>query len=695
MRRSLAALLLLAAAAATPAAGQRPARDTVFTLDSLAVRVTRSDARLARVPAAVAVIAGDELRAARPGIGLDEALGVVPGLYVSNRQNHSLGPRVMVRGLGARTAFGVRGVRVIADGIPLTLPDGQTNLNNLDLLSAGSIEVLRGPASAIWGNAAGGVILARTAVPAREGTALDARVVFGDLGHGGSDPANLRRYSLRAGGRSGRTGWTASGSWLEQRGFRAHSAARVAHFNGIARIGTGPASELTLLLNAVDSPEAQNPGSLPADSARLRPGAAWPNNVRTGSGESTRQIQAGISWTAPVSAGRFEAAAWGLTRDVHNPLPFGYITVDRFAAGARAAWSGDAGDALHVTAGIDVEHQRDERTERDNDGGDPGPELRRDQVDRVTSVAPFVQGRLHATERVGLTAGVRYDRFDFAVDDAFLGDGTDDSGSRDLSAASGFAGITFEAAPGWTLWSNAGTAFQTPTTTELINRPPAPGEPCCPGGFDPDLDPQVARSFEVGLRHGTGPLSLELSVYAMDVDDAIVPFQVPEVDARTFFRNAGATRHRGFEAGLTTTLAGTVARAAWTWSRVTFEDDGFDDQAFEGNLVPGTPEHRVALRLRRPVGFFTVELDGEHTGPYWADDANTARNRAATVFNLRVDATLGAGSATLRPFVALLNATDTRYNGSVVVNAAGGRYFEPSPGRSLTFGLSVTTGPGW
>lgn len=696
MRRTL--LLGLCAAVllgTSPAAGAAQVRDTVVTLDSMSVRVTRGDARLARVPAAVAVVGGDELRSARAGIGLDEALGVVPGLYVSNRHNFSLGPRVTIRGLGSRTAFGVRGVRVIADGIPLTLPDGQTNLGNLDLLSAGTIEVLRGPASALWGNAAGGVILVRTGVPAQEGTGAEARVVVSDLGSGTDDPANLRRYSVRLGGRSGRVGWIASGSHLDQRGYRAHSTARVTQFNGIARVATDADGELTVLLNAVDSPEAENPGSLPADSAQQRPSAAWPNNVRTGSGESTRQVQAGISWADGLGRGRFEAGAWGLTRDVDNPLPFGYITVDRVAAGARAAWSGSLGESLELTTGIDLEHQRDERTERSNEAGAPGAELRRDQVDRVTTLAPFVQGRVRLGDRAGLTAGARYDRFAFAVDDAFLGDGTDDSGDRDLSAASGFLGATLDVSPGWTLWANAGTAFQTPTTTELINRPPVPGSPCCPGGFDPELEPQTARSAEAGVRHGTARLSLDLSAFAMNVGDAIVPFQVPDVDARTFYRNAGETRHRGIEAGLTLATAGATARAAYTWTRVTFEDDGDATTDFEDNDVPGAPEHRFVLRLARPFGPFRAEADLDHTGAYWADDANTARNDAATVVGLRLEATLAAGRGRVRPFVALLNATDTRYNGSVVVNAFGGRYYEPSPGRSLMLGLTIDTGYGW
>jgi iron complex outermembrane receptor protein len=676
---------------AQPIAAQ--ARDSlaVVPLDSIAIHVTRRDARLAHVPAAVAVIGGDELRAARPGIGLDESLGVIPGVYVSNRQNFSLGPRLSVRGLGVRTAFGVRGVRVIADGIPLTMPDGQTNLSNLDLLSAGAIEVLRGPASALWGNAAGGVLLVRTEMPETQGTTAEARAVVSDLGSGSDDITNLRRYALKASGRTDRLGWLASASRLDQRGYRAHSAAEVNLVNAVGRIDVGSDAELMLIMNAVDAPIARSPGGLPLDSARIRPDAAWPANVRTVAGEATKQGQVGLSFTGPGLEGRVDAAAWGLTRSVENPLTFGYIDLDRTAGGARLGWSSTF-QVIDLSVGADVEHQRDTRREFDNDAGHPGDERRRDQIDRVTSVGPFAQLRIDVSEMVAMTGGVRHDRVRFEVDDRLLEDGRDDSGARTLASTSGFLGIAWEFQPGWAAWVNGATSFQTPTTTELINRPPVAGQPCCPGGFDNDLDPQTARGIETGLRTATENVALDVALFFMEVEDAIVPYQIAEVDGRTFFRNAAKTRHRGAEIGVTTAAAGATARLAYTWTRMTFVDDGDAALANEGNLLPGAPEHRFVLRAQRPFGPLALEVDVDRTGEYFADDGNLASNPASTVLDLRLSAALRAGANRIEPFVALMNTTDERYNGSVVVNAVGGRYYEPAPGRHVMLGLTLRTG---
>lgn len=693
----VAALCVCLAVLASPANAQNPVRDSarVLSLDSIAVRVTRADARLADVPAAVSLLTGLELRAARPGIGLDEALGVIPGVYVSNRHNFSLGPRLSMRGLGVRAAFGVRGVKVVADGIPLTMPDGQTNLNNLDLLSAGAIEILRGPASALWGNAAGGVLLVRTDVPADGTTRFEARAAFSDLGRGGDDATNLRRFALKGAGGAGRLGWLISASRLEQRGFRAHSDAEANLVNTLVRIGTGASSELTLVLNAADVPVANNPGSLPIDSARNRPSIAWPNNVRTGSGESARQIQMGASFNGALGAGRIEAGTWALTRTVDNPLPFAYIEVDRKAAGARVAWNGAPAQsaAVQVTVGADLEHQQDERREFDNASGSPGSERRRDQTDRVTAVAPFAQATLALGDGGALTAGVRYDRVSFDVDDALLSDGRDDSGTRTLSATSAFAGLAWDAAPRWTVWGNIATAFQTPTTTELLNAPPPAGGPCCPGGFNAELDPQTARGIELGVRtRGTRRITFDVAAFLMNVDDAIVPFQVADVPDRSFFRNAGRTRHRGIEAGLGFAAAGAQARAAYTWNRSTFVDDGDDARSDEGNIVPGAPEHRVVVRVRRPFGRLAAEIDLDRVSEYPVDDANEFMNPGSTVVDLRLEADLAIGASAIVPWVALLNATDERWNGSVVVNAVGGRYYEPAPGRHLMLGFTLRTG---
>ena len=671
------------AVTASSAAAQRP--DSV-ALDTLRVEVARAGVALRHVPAAVSIIGQHDIARARPGIGLDEALAAVPGVHIANRENLALGSRVTVRGFGARAAFGVRGVRVIADGIPLTLADGQSNLNNLDLAGAARIEVLRGAASALYGNAAGGVLLVETA-PAARTLEATTRVTLGD--EAGRSIGSLARFDAAVSAPLGNGGVRVGASHFTRDGVRAHAAGEQALLNARLVQQLAAATTLSLVLNAAHVPVAENPGSLPFESATLRPRIAWPNNVRTGSGETATQVQGGAVLSSRVRGYDATATAWAAHRTLENPIPVAFIALDRNAGGARVQAAHEGAHARY-TVGIETELQRDDRFEWNNDGGQRGAEQRRDQHDAVTTVAPFALATLQLG-RVRASAGARYDRVAFATTDRLLADG-DQSGSRTLAAFSPSAAVLVELGARLSAYANLSSAFQTPTTTELANAPPPAGTPCCPAGFNARLDPERTYGGEVGIRGAPAPwLDLDAAVFRYDVLDAIVPFQVAGIEERSFFRNAGRTRHQGIE--LAATVAPTSAlrlRTALTRLDVRFRDDGDPGVDHDGNQVPGVAPLRAFAELRW-TGPVSLELDAEHTRGYYADDANSSAAfvPAATVLGLRAYATVPVGRLALEPFAAVRNLTDERYVGSVALNAFGGRFFEPAAGRMILIGASL------
>jgi len=684
------------ASGATGVAAQEP--DTVrFRLRPIEVNVMRAPTVDTRTPAAVTSVGSSLIQDAQLTAGLDEALVGVPGLLVNNRYNFSLGSRIAIRGIGARAAFGVRGVRVLMDGIPLTMPDGQANLNNLDLGAAGRIEVVRGPVSSLYGNAAGGVISVHSEEPPLNGFGGEVRYSAATLGRNGLD--NAGKVQVKVGGRGSGFDYLVSASRLGVDGAREYSEADQRLLNARVRVGQ-PNSRWTFLLNAADAPTAQNPGSLPRDSFNLRPHMAWPRNVETGAGESATQVQGGITYDRTIGRTHGSISIYGATRSLENPLPFGFIALDRVSGGARFGITTVRNlldREIEITAGADVEAQADDRREFDNVNGRAGNEVRRDQTDRVASVGPFVQLRAPLSRRVELSAGLRYDRIAFRTDDDLLGDGRDDSGSRTLSAVSPRIAVMYGVGENTIAYATVSTAFQTPTTTELINAPPAAGQPCCPAGFNADLDPQHARNYEIGLKGSSGDrVRYEVSVYHMDVRNTLVPFQVPEAEGREFFRNSGRTRHRGIEvAGAVRATRRITVDAAYTYSRFTFIDDGLDDQDFDGNVVPGVPPHHAFLRLYvTPLDRVALAVENEYTSAYFADDANTdfSRTTAANVANVRLDLDLRLGQTRLQPFFAVANLFDRHYASSVVINAAGARYFEPAPGRNFLAGTRIRFG---
>ena len=681
--------LLAAALAPSPGVSQEP--DSVVTLEPVLVRVLSSSIGT-RAPYPVSVVGGTELTRGTPSAFIDDALRAVPGVQVQNRFNFSVGERIAVRGFGARSQFGVRGIRVLVDGVPATLPDGQATLDHLDLAGLGRVEVLRGPNAALYGNAAGGVLHFRTADPARTPASATLRATGGSFG--------LRSIEGRATGTAGELGYRVGYTDLAFDGFRRDPVADDGSVFGQANRRTLNATvsaplaggTLRAVANGMDL-DAENPGSLPQPTLDEGQRAAWSFNVRSGAFKDVSQGQLGLSWSGAVADTRAQLAAWGIRRELFNPIPGRVIELDRNAGGARALFEGSAATSDRVTfgwgAGVEAEVQSDDRQNFENDGGDPG-DLILDQKERVRAAGVFVQGRLDVGRRVSFLTGLRFDHLAFRVDDAFTGGGDpDDSGDRTMSAVSPSGGVVVEVQQGVELYASIGRSFESPTTTELANQPSGAG------GFNPDLDPQIGTTLEGGVRANLEErLAVEASVFRTKLDEGLVPFAVPSDPGRTYFRNAGEQTFEGVEIAVDGRPArGVTTRIAYTNVEARYDvfQSGADD--FSGNRVPGLAPHRLdgVLLVDRGPGFF--ELRGLWQDDVPVDDEGTTSSPSYFVADVRVGLEDAAvGRLALAPFVGIANLFDATYNGSVVPNAFGdpGRYFEPGPTRSYRIGLGVT-----
>ena len=682
-RRSLRLAAALALGCAPRLHAQEPA-DTArrYAIDTLAVRVLRTPVDVRRAPFAVSVAGGQAQRAARPGLALDEALAGIPGVQVDNRYNYALGERISIRGMGARAQFGVRGVRVLLDGLPATMPDGQTQLNHVDVSSVDRAEVVRGPASALYGNASGGVVRLSTLPPPPVPLASTYRASAGADG--------LVRLNAQAAGTLSRGTYRASVTRLRYGGYREHQSAdnSLASFNvGVAK----GADALRIVFTAVGY-DAQNPGALSDSALRADRSAAVPTNVTQRAGERGQQGQIGVTWEHALGGGALEVAGWGLGRSLANPIPVRYIDLDRAAGGARATWSGGWGEVLRLTAGAEWEAQRDHRVNHENLQGARGAELL-DQVERVTSLGGFGEGSL-ALGALEVMGALRYDRFRFGVRDRFVtATDPDDSGARTMTAWSPTLGASLSAAPWLSIYANVATAFQTPTTTELANRPTGAG------GFNPDLGPEHTRSAEAGAKLRRGAAWLDLAVYRAVTDSMLIGYELPGFAGRQFYRNAGRVRTRGAEAGAgVQPVRGLTLRAAYTLTDARFERYVSGTADLAGNRVPGIAPHRVdasAFWSRAAGPFAGVDVRHEGRTPVADTDASGAlASPAYTVVDLRGGWTgLRTRALRLSPTLGITNLFGVDYNASVVINAARGRYYEPGPGRAFHAGLDVDLGP--
>ena len=662
------------------------AQDSARTaLPTVRVTATREGPRVSlELPYAVTITRPDALAALRRA-GVDELLFAVPGVTLANRQNPAQDPRVSIRGFGARSAFGVRGVRVLQDGVPVTLPDGQTPVDALDIEGADRIEVVRGSASSLYGNAAGGVIDVRSARPPLL-FAPYARVVAG-----GSTPTIT---ATGAGGTLGSLGVTSSITRIVGRGYRDYSDQRATR--GALRLvlaGDEGASAAPLVLAAriSDVSRAESPGALTRAQFDANPRQADALAVRKGAGKIVRQGDLSLVAAHALGArGTLDASVFGSARALANPLTQAIVDVKRASGGASARVSGHAlvgARDVRLSAGADAQWLNDDRQEYDNcigavctGGATERGALRKNQRELVSSVGPFARGEIALSQRLLASAGVRNDAVQFRLRDRLVSaTNPDDSGERTLHAVSPAVGLVWRATSLASVYGNVSSSFETPTTTELGNKPDGSA------GINPELQPQRALTMEVGtkgLLAGTG-LRWDVAAFETRAREELVPFDIPNGNGRRFFRNAGRTLRRGGEVGIDAEAGRLSMHAAYEYSHFRYVSYVVGATSYAGRRIPGVPEHALTTSASLRAGSLTLSATGDLAGTIDVDDANSAQAPGRAIFGVAVGGNVHLAGVSLSSLVALQNVGGVRSAGSVSVNASGGKFYEPSPGRTL------------
>ncbi|HLF30862.1 MAG TPA: TonB-dependent receptor [Xanthomonadales bacterium] len=654
-------------------------------LEEVVVSATRIPTEWSRLPAAVAWVDQDEIQQGRQQLGLDESLVNIPGVFSQNRYNFAQDLRVSIRGFGARANFGIRGIMLIADDIPLTMPDGQGNVDSIDLGSATSVEVLRGPASAVYGASSGGVITIRT----EDGP--DIPFLSGRISAGAYD---YFLAQMKAGGQAGDLNWIVNASDTRLDGYREQSRYERTLWNSKFRYDFADSSSLTVVFNAVDSPRAQDPGALTAAEAEADPRQAAPRNLQFDADEAVQQQSLGMAWRKPVNE-RNELFLRGyvIQRDFQNLLPFdinsngqgGSVDLDRSVGGVAGHWSWD--QALggsrqnRLVLGFDLAEQRDLRERFANNEGVPGILTTRQDED-VSSASLLLEDAWDISQQLLLTLGARFDDMEYSVNDRTSAGG---SGQTAFQEFSPMAALSWSHSPGLNLYGNISTSFDPPAIAELVN-------PDGPTGFNQALSPQTATNYEIGFKGVQGGrLRYELALFHIDVTDEIVPFELDGA-GQAFFRNAGRSTHDGVEAGMNLELVpGLSSRLAYTWSDFSFkrfsEPNG---TVYDGNRIPGVPQHQFHLDLawRQASGFY-AGVDFLYVGTFFANNANTVETEAYFVSNVRLGFRRSSGDWTFEPFIGVNNLLDEAFMDNIRINATFGRYYEPAPERNVYAGMEL------
>ncbi|EMO3461769.1 MULTISPECIES: TonB-dependent receptor PqqU [Klebsiella] len=652
-------------------------------------------------PAAVSVVNGDEMRQAAPRVNLSESLGAVPGLQVQNRQNYAQDLQLSIRGFGSRSTYGVRGLRIYVDGIPATMPDGQGQTSNIDIGSVDTIEVLRGPFSALYGNSSGGVINVTSQTGTQPPT-VEASSYYGSFG--------TWHYGMKAtgavgdGSHAGDVDYTVSTNRFTTHGYRDHSGARKNLANARLGVRINDVSKLTLLLNSVDI-KANDAGGLTADEWRDNPRQS-PRGDQYNTRKNTRQTQAGLRYERQLSAqddlsvmmyaGERETTQFQSIPRAPQLKPShagGVIDLTRHYQGidTRLTHRGELLVPVTLTAGLDYENMSERRKGYENfvmvngapQYGEQGA-LRRNERNLMWNVDPYLQTQWQLTDKLSLDAGVRYSSVWFDSNDYYITPGNgDDSGDASYHKWLPAGSLKYALTDAWNVYLSAGRGFETPTINELSYRSDNQS------GLNFGLKPSTNDTVEIGSKTRLGNGLLTAALFQTNTDNEIV------VDSssggRTSYKNAGKTRRQGMELGLDQQFGESWRlKAAWTWLDATYRTNVCDDASCNGNRIPGIARNMgyASFGYQLEQGWYAGS-DIRYMSDIMANDENTAKAPSWTVVGLTTGYKWSYGRMDMDLFGRVDNLFDREYVGSVIVNESNGRYYEPAPGRNYGIGLNL------
>lgn len=676
-------------------------RSDAATLDRIVVTSTRLEGvRAFDVPASISVVdlSGDGRTTAN---SVSDALGGVPGLLARERQNYAQDTQLSIRGFGARSTFGVRGLRLYADGIPATMPDGQGQLSHFSMQAADRIEVMRGPFSALYGNSSGGVVQMWGADGDED---LDARAQASVASYG------TRSLGGRLRGKAGNVGYNIAASAFETDGYREHSAARRESGNLKLRFPIGGNGKLDLVANHFNSPDAQDPLGLTGSQARQDPRQATSVALQFNTRKSARQSQLGAIYEQGFGNGHtLRMLAYGGTRKIEQILPLpisaqnnplnsgGLIDLDSDYGGGdlRWSWRGElASRTIEFSAGLNADRQQQHRLGFENYVGTTlgmRGRLRRDEQNEVGNSDQYAQAWWQFMPRWSLLAGLRRSKVRFESDDDYvIAANPDDSGRVDYSETTPVAGLMFSPAENLRLYLSAGRGFETPTFNELGYRSDGGA------GLAFDLLPAVSRNSELGAKwRSAGGATLEAALFRADTDDELAVAR--NVGGRSSYRNVGRARREGLELAVALPFGQSwQADLAYTRLDASFRDSfpictasGCTTPTTvvqAGTRIPGVARDQFAGRLQWRSGEWTLAAQAVGVGGVTVNDLGSETAPGYILLHLEMGRDWRIGNGTLHGFVRIDNVLDQRYIGSVIVNEGNARYYEPGPERTFLVG---------
>jgi iron complex outermembrane receptor protein len=651
---------------------QTSSKTATITLKEVALEAPKLKTSRFKMPSSISSLNLIPLQGFQQQLSLQEYLRAVPGLFSLNSNNYAQDLRLSIRGFGSRAAFGIRGVKLIVDGIPETTPDGQGQVDNLPLGILRQLEVLRGPSASLYGNAAGGVVYLNT-LDSLQGETIIFRATMGSYAY--------QNYQLttQIGGK--KTTALVHLNRTTTDGFRKFSGLEQNIFNAKIKHELSSRSRVSFQMNYTNSPKAEDPGGLKLEETEVDFMQARGRNVEYNTFEKIDQFKIGFRWEQQWgSHWDLDSYAFYSFRDFYGKLPFengGIIDLFRnyYGLGTRLTYKETQEQFTHRwQLGIENSSQRDQRERFLNLKGNQGDSVF-SQEERFGNFGVSLLDELQ-WEKVLIRTGLRYDYQTLGVNT--------DTDNQEYTVLNPSIGLSYAIAKNQRVFVNFSTSFETPTLSELSANPS--GEE----GLNLDLNPSKAINYELGWKCQTALAYFEATSFYIQSSNEILPYELEDFPGRSFYRNVGATIRYGLELAATLQWNQWAFQASLTQAQYQFDQENEAD-GLDGKSLPGIPNSQLFFQLDyTSQADWKWVLSGEHIGSFYADNTNSVEIKSFQKVQFQAQKTLSLSWSEFDFFGGINNLFNTTYFDNIRLNAFGGRFYEPAPGRNFFFGTRFT-----
>lgn len=651
---------------------QKSSSTTTITLNEISVEALKIETLKKKVPYSISVLDFKKIQKINQQLSLQEYIESVPGLFSLNANNYAQDLRISIRGFGARSAFGIRGIKIIVDGIPETTPDGQGQIDNIPIGLINKIEVLRGPSASFYGNAAGGVISINT-IDSLSGKSNIVRSLFGSY--------NLTSHQLTSFLNNGNTNAIIYLNNTQTDGYREQSGLKQNIFNIKLRHNFSSKSVINAQFNYTNSPKAQDAGGLTLEEVGNNRKQARQRNIDYDTFEKIDQLKMGINWVKNFSQNlSLNSYAFFSTRDFYGKLPFesgGIVDLDRkyYGLGARLKFSkSDQNPSHQFQIGMESSFQNDGRNRFLNIKGIQGNNVF-SQEEIFKNYAFYFLDQVKLNKWV-IRSSVRFDHLSIGTDNDIF--------NKRYNVFNPSFGLSKEIKRNQFLFINFSSSFETPTLSELSANPSGNE------GFNLKLEPSRAFNYELGWKVSKPKFIMEANIFYIKSSNEILPYELEDFPGRSFYKNSGATKRMGLELFTQLNWKNIEVQSTFTSAKYLFEDDKITTQDFKSNNLPGIPKSQFFINLIHiSKKNWITKLTFENTGKFYANNSNSVLIDSYQKTRFQTGKSVDVKWSEVDFFLGINNLLNQEYFDNIRLNAFGSRFYEPAPPRNVFTGFSL------